>query len=230
MNDYASPITQVDAPPPQYFLLVDFDNLFLNVCGRNNYNRMHQGMLYDLVRRLDLETSFFDAIVTRSRIRLRLYGGWYRESRLSVMAQNLRQAVMVGGLGPYDTRARVRVNVQSELAHNLYCMGNSQTPLYATFRSVRSQTCPLCHSNRSVYDNHQKMVDTMLCCDLLYLVQQANTYVAVVTSDDDLLPPLLQQASAGKHVYHMLTKSTPSESFTRYYRTLFPANYHCVPY
>lgn len=229
MNDCQESAKQAESVPRQYYLLVDFDNLAINVFGGWKHNRLSPHVLFDLVRRLDLQSPFFENVVSRSRVKLRLYGGWYFCNRLSFAAQNIQKANMIGGLGVYS-RGKAQVFVQSEFAHNLSSLENSHSPLYATFRHVRLSACPLCHTAISVNDDRQKMVDTMLCCDLLYLGQQANTSVAIVTSDDDLIPPLLQQASDGKPVYHMLTTQNQSGSFIQYYQTHFNNNYYCIPY
>lgn len=41
-----------------------------------------------------------------------------------------------------------------------------------------------------VYRHEQKIVDTMLSCDLIYAANSGVNYIALVSSDDDFLPPL----------------------------------------
>lgn len=74
-------------------------------------------------------------------------------------------------------------------------------PIYIAHRVSRwkADTCP--HDSCSVgmreavVSSRQKMVDTLLACDVLYAGQNTPSTVCVVTSDLDLVPPLLHLAS-----------------------------------
>ncbi|WP_047882458.1 NYN domain-containing protein [Pseudomonas sp. ARP3] len=41
-----------------------------------------------------------------------------------------------------------------------------------------------------VYRHEQKLVDTMLTCDLMYLSSQAYDFIFILSADDDFLPPI----------------------------------------
>ena len=41
-----------------------------------------------------------------------------------------------------------------------------------------------------VYRNEQKVVDTMLTCDLIYAPQQGFDHIVLVSADDDFIPPV----------------------------------------
>lgn len=59
----------------------------------------------------------------------------------------------------------------------------------------------------------QKLVDTMLAVDLLYLGTVSDEPIAIVTSDDDLMPPIIQAVYNGAKVLHLHTiagRSTPA--------------------
>ena len=215
--------------PPQYFVLVDFDNLAKNVFVRGNRMIYSANVLYDLVRRLDQGSPFFEKAMAGCRVKMRLYGGWYQHNHLSHNAQDVQRARMIGILGVHS-HGKIRLSVQSEFAHHLHVLEDGSQFLYSTFRSRHYSRCPLCNSSVSGYEKRQKMVDTMMCCDLLHLSSQENTTVAIVSSDDDLIPPLLQQAHGGHHVYHMLTTSAPSASFSQYFQPFLPDHYHWIPY
>ena len=55
----------------------------------------------------------------------------------------------------------------------------------------------------------QKLVDTMLAADLLHLSAGGGEEpVALVTSDDDLMPPVIQAVHGGATVLHLHTIAT----------------------
>jgi uncharacterized LabA/DUF88 family protein len=45
-------------------------------------------------------------------------------------------------------------------------------------------------SNNLVYRSEQKLVDTMLACDLLHAQMQGLDYIVLVSDDDDFIPPV----------------------------------------
>jgi len=51
-----------------------------------------------------------------------------------------------------------------------------------------------------IYRHEQKLVDTMLTCDLLYLSEHHNDVIVVVSSDDDFLPPIRSLLNKGKKI------------------------------
>ncbi|UOK40121.1 NYN domain-containing protein [Pseudomonas palleroniana] len=45
-------------------------------------------------------------------------------------------------------------------------------------------------SKNIVYRHEQKLVDTMLTCDLIYLANRLYDYLMIISADDDFLPPI----------------------------------------
>ena len=52
--------------------------------------------------------------------------------------------------------------------------------------------CPKgsCNNREIIYRSEQKIVDTMLTCDLMFSADTGGTSIILVSSDDDFLPPL----------------------------------------
>jgi uncharacterized LabA/DUF88 family protein len=72
----------------------------------------------------------------------------------------------------------------------------------------------------------QKLVDTMLACDLVFLTRLADHTVVVVTSDDDLWPPISMAVLEGGRVVHVHTKG---QSERQFYRVPPGVLYHSAP-
>jgi uncharacterized LabA/DUF88 family protein len=56
-----------------------------------------------------------------------------------------------------------------------------------------------------LYRTEQKLVDTMIAADLFALHLQSSRRIAVVTSDDDLWPPIKLLLQLGVQVFHIHT-------------------------
>lgn len=82
----------------------------------------------------------------------------------------------------------------------------SLLPMHTLFRTQR---CPLSgcgiFPDQLVYKNEQKLVDTMLAADLMYLHLQRETKVAVVSSDDDMWPAIKTVLDLGMSILHIHT-------------------------
>lgn len=212
--------------PKEYYVLVDYDNFVLNVLGSKRRDATYS--LFDVVKQLDSKSDFFCGATARSKVYVFLYGGWYFYDRQSYDAQNLSY---LRGKSLTYYKDRTPLYVYYRLSEQLFSMENNSSPLYATFRRTPfpSDQCPTCRTIKpGGYQNYQKMVDTMLCCDLLYLSEREKR-IAVVTADDDLVPPLLQESLLGNPVYHVLTaEPEPSSAFRLYYEPLCPDNYHRI--
>ena len=57
-----------------------------------------------------------------------------------------------------------------------------------------------------VYRHEQKIVDTMLSCDLIYAANRGTNQIALVSSDDDFLPPLRTALLCGTAAIRFHTK------------------------
>jgi uncharacterized LabA/DUF88 family protein len=58
-----------------------------------------------------------------------------------------------------------------------------------------------------IYKSEQKLVDTMLAADLIYLCLQRDRKVAVVSSDDDMWPAIKTVLNLGMTVLHVHTSA-----------------------
>lgn len=58
---------------------------------------------------------------------------------------------------------------------------------------IKTGACPQASCSvkgELIYRDEQKIVDTMLCCDLIYSASQKTDRIVLVSGDDDFLPPL----------------------------------------
>lgn len=84
-------------------------------------------------------------------------------------------------------------NLRVESPSTVGC--NSTTcPLPLVKKLLSKGRCPtsgcISGGNTLVYRHEQKLVDTMLTCDLIYLANQECDYLFIVSADDDFLPPI----------------------------------------
>lgn len=213
--------------PNRFYILVDYDNFAKNVFGGKDRNMISLDAISDTARLLAGSSSFFDGAEPKGRIQIRLYGGWFYRDKDSHDAQDLIGEILSRPSGTFKLNESTPLYVDFQLARAMLSMNGN--PFYATCRVDRyNYTCPDCKSSIKGSDVRQKLVDTMLGCDFIRLSDQGE-HVAVVTSDDDLIPPLFQQAALGKPVFHVLTTSYPASSFTDFYDPIHPDGYHCIP-
>lgn len=210
--------------PGRYYILVDYDNFAKNVLGGND--RPSIDALFDTVRLLHCSSTFFGDASPKSNVLFRLYGGWFLNRTQTHDAERLIAEIMGRPSGTYYLKADTPLYVDFELAKAMLTM--NRNPFFSTCRKKWFDQCPKCGSLKRGIDVRQKLVDTMLCCDFIHLSSQ-DEHVAVVTNDDDLIPPLFQQASLGKPVYHVLTTRDPASSFSDFYDPIHPDRYHCIP-
>jgi hypothetical protein len=123
------------------------------------------------------------------RVSWRMYHGWHQgktktEDRryfdsfaLSVRSQNIRSVSFSSDFG------------YSEMP----CCPSSRTPIFDTLRRE--------HDSRVL---HQKMVDTILICDLLHLIRCRDSYLYILIANDDDFVPALFMAEAWKAKVVML--------------------------
>ena len=108
----------------------------------------------------------------------------------------------------YRTKARtydIRVKKQEETKckHNACLL-----PLLAKF--LKTRKCPRneCSvgANDLVWRNEQKLVDSMIVCDLLYSAGVQVDYIVLVSDDDDFVPPLVALSVMNKKVIRISPK------------------------
>lgn len=98
------------------------------------------------------------------------------------------------------------------------CVQGITCPLLGmhTLLNARRPRCPdstcAIDSQALIYRAEQKLVDTMLCTDLIYLAQQRNQDLVVVTSDDDLWPAIRLALYMGATLYHIEPRPTNLKS------------------
>lgn len=84
-------------------------------------------------------------------------------------------------------------NIRVEVPATIGCT-SSACPLPLVKKVLQKGCCPAqgCSTggNSLVYRHEQKLVDTMLTCDLLYLSNQQCDILFIVSADDDFLPPI----------------------------------------
>ena len=212
--------------PNRFYILVDYDNFAKNVFGGKERNKISLDAISDTARLLACSSRFFDGAEPKGHIQIRLYGGWFYRDRDSRDAQDLIGEIRSRPSGTFRLNENTPLYVDFQLATDMLSM--KYRPFYATCRIDRYDTCPKCQSQKGGRDVYQKLVDTMLGCDFIRLSDQGMP-VAVVTSDDDLIPPLFQQATLGKPVFHVLTTNCPASSFIDFYDPIHPNGYHCIP-
>jgi uncharacterized LabA/DUF88 family protein len=84
---------------------------------------------------------------------------------------------------------------------------NTECSLQVAKNLLRTGRCPSngCSVTRAdlVYRNEQKIVDTMLTCDLLYYSKLEYDHIMLISGDDDFLPPLRTILLRGAKVYRV---------------------------
>jgi hypothetical protein len=96
-------------------------------------------------------------------------------------------------------------------------------PILVVHQFFGGGKCPAAHCLHQVDQvlgrNEQKLVDTMLVSDLIYLAYSGETRISVVSSDDDLWPGMLMAMHQGSHVIQLCTKHPSSHKL--YHGTLY---------
>ncbi len=86
---------------------------------------------------------------------------------------------------------------------------NAHCPIEPVADFFNRSCCPVpgCRTTPAVLLTYleQKLVDTMLVADLLYLSYTGEKAVALVSSDDDMWPGILMAMHSGVHVFHLQT-------------------------
>lgn len=88
---------------------------------------------------------------------------------------------------------------------------NSSCILHLAKKLLQKNKCPIdtCSTTSSelVYRHEQKIVDTMLTCDLIYASQSnSNIHIMLVSDDDDFLPPIRTALLNGSQIYRLHPK------------------------
>lgn len=104
-------------------------------------------------------------------------------------------------------------NIRVQMPSTIGC--NSPTcPLPLVKRVLQKGNCPtqgcLAGASSVIYRHEQKLVDTMLTCDLLYLSSQQYDFLFIVSADDDFLPPIRTLMLRGTKIIRIHPKMSNS--------------------
>jgi uncharacterized LabA/DUF88 family protein len=84
-------------------------------------------------------------------------------------------------------------NIRVETPASVGC-STVTCPLPLAKKLLQKGSCPtqgcVTGGTSLVYRHEQKLVDTMLTCDLMYLANQAYDFIFILSADDDFLPPI----------------------------------------
>lgn len=115
---------------------------------------------------------------------------------------------------------------KKQFPHNIRCTSPADLgcadpacPLEMLKKFLHTRKCPRdkcdCDVSTFLYRNEQKLVDTMLTCDILYSQKIfPNEYVYVISSDDDILPAIKTLGIRGTRVVRVLTKTNINNIYT----------------
>jgi len=177
-------------------------------------------------------------------VHIRLYGGWYSDKGLTnkgtrIAQEALRFPLTIGHQGKIlrrvfceiassliDRKAdtlfftfRKRTGFRSRLAITL--PAGCVDPTNCTVRAVSkwsSGTCP--HTGCTItapevfsyYE--QKLVDTLLCCDLIALGKRSpGPVIFVLSDDDDIVPACLLAAGGGASIFQLQMRAPAARSY-----------------
>ena len=236
-----------------FYILVDYDNFEKNV--QISQGQISNGIL-EIIRRLDQKSNFFSQAIALQDITVLLYGGWFFYNKKSYKSTDIYVEISQDFPQLYLTKSQVSINIVCEMSYGIFSLGKKV--FYATYREhsanfsikrgyqkcctdgdicidfvrewQRNKKCVYCqHEDEKLFVNvGQKMVDSMIFCDLHYLSQHPNNVIAIVSSDDDMLPVIFQESVLNDKIYHVLTSSDPGGFFIRYYDNLKPTNYKSI--
>lgn len=127
------------------------------------------------------------------------------ELALSLAADPKRDLFETFRTRPFGGRLTCDENVVSACS-------DPSCPLPSVSTFLANQKCTVTKCNVRQEDllsrGEQKLVDTMLTADLLYLVNSGSPHIAVVSSDDDLWPGISTAIAFGASVVLVHTKQT----------------------
>ena len=136
---------------------------------------------------------------------IRIYGGWYEGPKMTQLAQKLAVAIanefpaiirvpgQGGGIVALAVNVELAVAMMEEPSHHLFDTYRKKG-LPVAKKLLKSGKCPVSSCSVTaddlIYRHEQKIVDTMLTCDMVYAPTQNYGHLILVSSDDDFLPPL----------------------------------------
>ena len=107
------------------------------------------------------------------------------------------------------------------------CLLSDRCPLHPMRAFFEKAACPTpnCAATPKslLYRRAQKLVDTMLSTDAVFCIHAGATKLAIVSSDDDILPPIMMATHLGVRVFHIHT--SPKHSTNDHYTSVLGQNY-----
>jgi hypothetical protein len=218
-------------------LLVDYDNLSPAVSGK--------GLVYlaDLV--LTRVSSVSDP---KQTIDFRLYGGWDRNNRMTKRGQdlsvemqsafprtlrvakepvilNMQLAQALAALPakrlPNTLREEPMRKIKCQMPSRTTCR-NTSCPIDPMASFLNDGQCPVAGCvavpTMLLSRHEQKLVDTMIVADMIYLATQGEPNIGLVSSDDDMWPGILSALNLGAHVIHLQNRIVTSPMYLTHTR------------
>lgn len=240
---------------PRHRILIDYDNLAKNVGMKPDQCWPYFAYI---AKALDEQSIFFDNVGAFATVDIRLYGGWFCDKDKTRLAQTLIKEInTISKYKQYTLKSKSKANLSVSLANGLAsirghvfygtmrkydpniriddqmdsCCNDMESMLNSlSYFLGHNNECIGCQANMEgiLYSEGQKLVDTMIACDLQFFASQEDNKVAVVSSDDDLVPPLFFQTASKNNVFHVLTTRQSSFCYENYYYPTRPANYKSV--
>lgn len=172
-----------------------------------------------------------------NRCRLRLYGTWYENERLTSSAMELISAIEQNKnalVVPWKTDSNNGSSLVSiEMAYALEIDRQNSSLTHDVHRTTlfevkgeqpqgRNRPKPL---SSEEHDLHSALVDTMLTADLIFLSTRAPASLVVVSSHDSVWPGIRMALLSGARIVHIHTQpkenvpSTEANSLVSYKKT-----------
>ena len=189
------------------YVLIDFDNIDKSLRTNNP----------------GLENRLYRTIISHkfyNEINLRFYGGWdynkkptnsaitllpWIQTYPHLINKSILNAELVRSLSfetnnlPFTFRRRNK-NYIFDVDPSEICRNDSTCDLYLIHTILNNHNC----CNKDIFNaflfDEQKLIDTMICTDLLYLSTQNIVDLFLVSSDDDFIPIIRYLCFLGKSI------------------------------
>ncbi len=172
-----------------------------------------------------------------SDVFFRIYGGWHSGEKQTLSAKNLiadldkdfpkyRRLNVHSSIKVHVELAYSLINHpkifflntyrQKQIQRNVRCLSADELgcchdgcPMDIIRTYIETKKCPVCNKNLDnfMFRNEQKIVDSLIICDLLLILQNnESNSTMIVSSDDDFIPAIYLCLMNRHHVYHVLTQ------------------------
>jgi uncharacterized LabA/DUF88 family protein len=207
-------------------VLVDYENLPLDAAGK--------GLVCLADRILGKVSSIADP---KRAMDFRLYGGWDRNNRMTRTGQDLsveiqsafprtlkiteNHVILKMQLAqalealprkalPNTLREEPMRKIKCQIPSRTTCR-NTSCPIDPMASFLNEGRCPvdgcLAEPKMLLSRNEQKLVDTMIVADMIYLASQGEACIGLVSSDDDMWPGILSALNLGANIIHLQTRN-----------------------